>query len=116
MRKLLALFTLSMISLQGASVRLLNEATCPLKARVYSASGAFLGEVAVVSGSERTWSEPRKEMIQTQGPTKSITPFTIHWVCPDGEIFSSVEGVSTGSLVFSNQGSGKKHCVSKEKK
>ncbi len=106
-------------SLQATSVRLHNEAMCPLKAAVYSADGAFLGEVSVASGKESTWSDDnggvRSEKVLAQGPNRSRTPFTVHWICPDGESFSSCEGVSTGALVLSGQGTGKKLCKKEEK-
>jgi hypothetical protein len=106
-------------SLQATSIRLHNEAACPLRAAVYSADGSFLGEVSVPSGQDVTWSGDKgiewKDKVLVQGPAKSKTPFTVQWICPDGESFSSCEGVSTGALVISSQGTGKKICK-KEKK
>ena len=114
---LLMLFFTS--SLQATSLRLHNESICPLKAAVYSADGSFLGEVSVPAGGETSWNDSKgviqQDKMLVQGPARSRTPLTVHWICPDGETFASCEGVSTGAFVFSSQGTGKKLCK-KEKK
>lgn len=114
MLKWIAIFMMSIFTLQASSIRLQNTAPCSLKAIIYGADGRLLSEISVQAQGSLTWNDSsnfiQKENIPSQGPSKSRTPYIVHWVCPDGEIFSVSENVSTGALIVAGQGSGKKNC------
>lgn len=102
--------------LQAASIRLQNDSICPLKAVIHGADGTVLNEVVVKPQGSTTWSDStnplQKNNSPKQGPTRSRTPFIVSWYCLDGEIFCISDNVSTGALVRTGNGVGKKSCSS----
>ncbi len=108
-------FLLGIASLQAVSIRLHNEANCPLKAIIYGADGVILSEVVVDAQGSSLWSDTvnplQKGNLPAQGSTRSRTPFTVHWECLDGKNFCILEDVSTGAFVSTAQGTGKKTCA-----
>lgn len=113
MIKKIAMLLACVGALQASSIRLQNQARCPLKATIYGASGERLGELIVSSQETKTWSESTNPL-ERGNTAKSTTPFQVYWSCLDGEAFSVVDNISTGGFVTSGQGSGKKACPKME--
>ena|SRR3990167_5864995 len=102
-------------SLHGASLRLQNESSCPLRAIIQGADGSILQEVEVPAQKTIFWEDSPaacKKGIVAANPKKSQTPLTVLWVCADGDHFGICDQISTGALVSSKQSSGKKLCPS----
>lgn len=98
-------------SAEAASLRLQNESLCPLKAVIIGADGAVLNEIVVQGKSQTIWNEGMiKTQISLQSPAKSQTPFTVHWMCLNGDTFGLSDGLSTGSLASTGQCLGPKNC------
>jgi len=95
-------------SLYGASLRLQNETACPLRALVQSADGSALGDVIVPPQDIQVWETGTLHKHLTAN--KSLTPFSVTWLCMDGELFGVQEQISTGALASTKQCSGKKNC------
>lgn len=100
---------LACFGLEGASLRLENNAPCPLKAVVEAADGSILGELLVESSETKIWSEESGFTVK-KPPSRSITPLKVYWYCPSGETFSFSDSLSTGTLVRSRDGAGNKSC------
>ena len=125
--------------LEAASLRLQNETNYPLRAMILGADGSLLGDVSLSPQEMVTWndsvgaregamkkspagfqrkgqsdSEIDKGNIPLQGPSKSITPLTVHWICADGENFCVSEHLTSGSLARTSQCVGPKVCKSKK--
>ena len=112
-------FLLISPALHAASIRLQNDSICPLKAVIHGADGTLLNEVVVKPQGSTTWSDStnplNKNNSPKQGPVKSRTPFVVSWYCLDGEIFCVSDNVSSGALVTTGSGVGKKSCTSPKK-
>ena len=98
----------------GASLRLENDSIYPLKAVIQGADGTVLGEVTIPSQEVKMWDDTFPVPRHASNPNKSLTPLTVHWYCPEGTNFSTVEQVSTGSLVKARGGIGSKTCAPKK--
>ncbi len=119
MSKMFFLLLFAVSYIEAVSIRLHNEASCPLKAVIYGADGVVLSEVIVDAQGSSIWSDSvnplQKGNLPSQGSIRSRTPFTVHWECLDGKTFCILEDVSTGALVTTGQGTGKKACASPHK-
>lgn len=98
----------------GASLRLENDASCPLKAVIQAADGTFLGEVIVNPQNVKIWDDSFGIPKNANNPSKSLTPFTVQWYCSEGDNFSTSDNVSTGALVRARGGLGSKMCAPKK--
>ena len=112
-------FLFAISALDAASIRLQNDSICPLKAVIHGADGTLLNEVIVKPQGSSTWADStnplQKKNSPKQGPTKSRTPFVVSWYCLDGEVFCISDNVSSGALVTTGSGVGKKSCSSAKK-
>jgi len=108
-------FLVSAFSLEAVSLRLENETTNPLTARIYAADGSVLGEELVPPRQMIQWSEGRDRAgYPPQGPSVPVVPMKVHWFCSDGEVFCISASQASGARVRTSACSGAKHC--KEKK
>ena len=106
-------FLLATFSLEAASLQLQNETHYTLRAVVLGADGSHLGETQVLPQKTIRWYSSKQDT-PAQGPSKSITPMTIQWFCEDDEVFCVSEGATSGSLIRTSQGAGKKVCNPKK--
>lgn len=133
---------IGMFFLEATSLRLHNETNYSLRATVLGADGSLLADLSLSPQEMVTWNDSMgsregamknspagfqrksqsdskidKEGVPLQGPSRSITPMTVHWYCNDGENFCVSEHLTSGSLARTSQCVGQKVCkVKKESK
>lgn len=114
MKGKIAAFLLLASLVHSATVRLENDTAYPLKAVVQGADGSTLCDVLLNPQETKTWSDSGDFSAKKKPPSKSVTPFTVHWYCKSGESFSISDHISTGSLVRAMDGIGSKTYPSKK--
>ncbi len=91
------------------SLILVNDSVFRLSAIVQGANSTFLGEVDLVPGQQQRWdSQSLSSEVFSSGV--SLTPFTVIWRCPSGDLFSICSTISPGSTVPANGCPGNKFC------
>jgi hypothetical protein len=108
-------FLSAAFSLEAVSLRLENETTQPLTARIFAADGTVLGEELVPARQMIQWSEGRNRAgYPAQGPSTSIVPLKVYWYCESGEVFCMSTDEASGARVRTSACSGTKHCTEKK--
>ena len=92
----------------AASLTLFNDTPFTLTARIYPAgSSSSIDAVKINSQQTKHWTNYGGRIGTV---SKSQTPYTITWTCPDGEMYSSSSSVPTGATVTASSGEGPKSC------
>ncbi|MBS0620320.1 MAG: hypothetical protein JSS61_02545 [Verrucomicrobia bacterium] len=116
MKGFLLFFCFSLAALEAASVRLINNSPYELKAVIRGSDGQTMGAMTIKSEQEITWSSedtPYKKY--GSNPTRSQTPYTVWWYCPEGEDYGMCDTVSTGAVVMAQGCTGPRACKPKKK-
>ena len=101
----------SSVLLEAVSLRLENETTTPLTARVYAADGTLIGEELVQPRSLVQWSEESgRPGYPPQGPSVSLVPMKVKWFCPDGEVYCLSTDEASGARVRTSACYGARDC------
>jgi hypothetical protein len=109
-------FTVLSFSLYSATVRLQNESLYSLTAKIYGADGSLIGEALIPKQETVVWSDVEgMREAKKKAPSRSKTPFRVHWYCMGGELFCLSEQVMNGSFVSTSQGIGGKTCSQETK-
>ncbi|MBS0628020.1 MAG: hypothetical protein JSS09_07405 [Verrucomicrobia bacterium] len=111
----IAAFLLCIGCIQAASLRLENNSAYPLRAVIQGADGSVLSELSFEPQENKNWSDSNSLAIKKKSPSKSVTPFTVHWYCKGGESFSISDHVSTGAFVRAKDGVGANVCSDTKK-
>lgn len=93
----------------ASSVRLYNDSPYVLRAVVQGADGSKLGEVEVQQNQLMVWNDANGQMGYHE-PTRSETPFTILWYCPEGLPYSVCSQVPNASMVTAQSCYGNRQC------
>ncbi len=111
----IAVFLFCVTCIQAASLRLENNSAYPLRAVIQGADGSILSELSLEPQENKTWNDSNNLAVKKKSPSKSVTPFTVHWYCKGGESFSISDHVSTGAFVRAKDGVGAKVCTETKK-
>lgn len=125
MRALLSLVGLLLFSsfCFAGSVRLINDSPHKLRAVIRANDGSNLGELVVEPDQATTWYDSaartgvlQKGNLYQNQPSKSQTPYSVLWYCPDGSDYSLSEYVYSGNTVTAQTSAGARQCKLKKKK
>ncbi len=107
----------------AGSVHLVNDTPYTLRAEVRGAEGSFLGEVVLKPEHSIRWSDSYgqvgsfgKGSAFREYPSRSLTPYQVHWKCLSGADFSICTTVATGATVSARTCDGRKMCNPDETK
>lgn len=114
----LLFFFLSCLSLDGASLFLVNDSPYTLTAVVHGADGRTLGTVTLNPGEQNGWSATydRTNLDEVYNASSSLTPFSVVWECAYQGYYSVCTGVAPGASVTATGCNGALTCEPKPKK
>ena len=121
MRTKFLVYLLATSQLFSGSLRLYNNSPFKLRAVIRGADGSYLGEMIVLPEHFNTWSSqypsfgPGGQQYQPS-PNRTLTPYTVHWFCPDGDEFGLSSNAASGAAVLAEQASGPRFCKPPKKK
>lgn len=105
----------------AGTVRLYNDSSFKLRALIRAADGTYLGEMVVLPYHQTVWNGgyvafgPNSNAFQPN-PSFSQTPYTVHWVCLDGDEFGVLTEIPTGGLAQARSSVGPLYCKPPPKK
>ena len=104
---------IALITCLAAYLQLLNDSTTYLYVRVFGADGSLLTETSLAPQGTNVYSD--QYMPPGNNPSKSQTPYIVHWYCQgNGVDYSICTGVSDGALVTAESCSGARQCPQKK--
>lgn len=109
MKKFLLLFILVCSLAFSYSITLINDSAYRLNAIIQGADGTFLGEISISSGQQSNW-DSEDSSANFYDADASLTPFTVIWRCPSGDVYTSCSTVTPGSMVPANSCPGIRYC------
>jgi hypothetical protein len=104
--------SLPLLTLQAATVRLINDSPFPLSALILAATGEVMGRSSLEPLGQFSW-----ENSQVDTSKNSMSPFTVVFHCQtDGGVYGTVNNVTTGAMVQASLSSGSRYCSPKKQK
>ncbi len=91
------------------SVSLINDSPYTLKAALYDANGALLGEFVLNPRDATMWNDN----YENAGPGNQYiaqVPYTVNWYCMNGGAYGTCENVAAGSTVTAQGCGGDQEC------
>lgn len=94
-------------------LQLTNDSITYLYVRVFGADGSLLTETSIAPQSTNIYSDQFDP--PGNNPSKSQSPYTVHWYCSDGGVdYSICTDVTDGALVTSESCLGSRQCPQKK--
>jgi hypothetical protein len=91
------------------SVTLMNDSSYMLKASIYDANGALLGEFVLNPRDATLWSDDDQNF-GTESNYAAQIPYTVNWFCMNGSAYGSCDNVAAGSVVTAQSCGGVQQC------
>lgn len=102
-------------SLEGGTIRLINDSSYKLRAVVRANDETFLGEMIIAPQNTDEWTDMFMGIPNTYAEQRSRTPYRVEWYCLDGSSFSYCTVVPTGMYVAATNCDGARQCRGKER-
>lgn len=94
-------------------LQLTNDSTTYLYVRVFGADGSLLTETSIAPQATNIYSDQFAP--PGNNPSKSQSPYTVHWYCSEGGIdYSICTDVTDGALVTAESCLGSRQCPQKK--
>ena len=91
----------------------MNDSNTYLFLRLFGADGSLLTETSLAPQGTNIYSDEYAPA--GSNPTRSLTPYVVHWYCQDGGVdYSVCTDVSDGALVTAQSCSGARQCPQKK--
>ena len=103
------LSALFMSSLCADSINLFNDSEFTLKAQIYDASSALMGEFTLNPRDASQWSNDQNFGAEMSSSSKS--PYVVNWICMSGGSYGSCNNVAAGSTVTAQGCGGDQQCA-----
>jgi hypothetical protein len=104
---------LAFLVVLGAYLQLYNDSSTYLFVRIFGADGTLLSETSLAPQATNIYSDQYSS--PTTNPSKSQTPYTVHWYCQDSGVdYSICTDVSDGALVSASSCPGSRQCPVKK--
>jgi hypothetical protein len=91
------------------SVTLMNNSTYTLKATIYDAKGALLGEFVLNPNDATLWTDDY-EYWGTENQYAPQIPYTVKWMCMNGSAYGTCDNVAAGTTVTAQSCGGDQEC------
>lgn len=89
-------------ALNATSLRLKNDTKNPMMVEIMAADGSLIGEETVPAFETELW-DYEAVMSGKQKSKKAVTPMTVVWKNDKGDVYSTCNKVSSGSMVSPQQ-------------
>jgi hypothetical protein len=91
------------------SVTLMNDSTYTLRASIYDATGALLGEFVLNPNDATLWSDDYENFGTVSSDAPQV-PYSVNWFCMNGSPYGTCEDVAAGSVVTAQSCGGTQEC------
>lgn len=109
------LFSLISSVATAGTIRLFNDSPYKLRAVIRANDASYVGELTILPGYASSWSSESSFFgpgghAHMDAPNYTMTPFSVHWYCPDGGDFGVSDNIATGGAAVALGSTGVHYC------
>ena len=103
---------IGLITIVATYLQLTNDSSAFLYVKIFGADGSLITETSLAPQASNIYSD---QFAPPGNPTKSLTPYVVHWYCQDNGVdYSICTNVSDGALVTAQSCPGSQQCPQKK--